>query len=236
MLSVMIWYDMIWYDMIWYDMIWYDMIWYDMIWYDMIWYDNDMIWYDIWYDMIWYDLIWYGMISYQMLCYVLLCYVMLYYVMLWRYCQTYVYFYPSVYQSIPPSLPSFFLFPSFLPYLRPLSLLSTLPFLFSLFPYTGCQRYGSLLAALNLPCCENWEWVEARSYLWPRTWGLLNMPNQSEEVLNRQSQILTLQVDWLDRIQVLTIVVIGWLGRNQANQFYWVTNISRFNHMTSKIW
>ena len=24
--------------------------------------------------------------------------------------------------------------------------------------YSGYQRYGSLLAALNLPCCENWEW------------------------------------------------------------------------------
>ena len=35
------------------------------------------------------------------------------------------------------------------------------------------------------------------------------MPNQSEEVLNRRSQILTLQIDWLDKIQVLTIVVIG---------------------------
>ena len=67
--------------------------------------------------------------------------------------------------------------------------------------YPGCQRYGSLLSALNLPCCENWEWAVARSYLWPRTWGLLNMPNQSEEVLNRQSQILTLQVDWLDEFK-----------------------------------
>ena len=60
------------------------------------------------------------------------------------------------------------------------------------------------------------EWAEARSYLWPLMWGLLNMPNQSEEVLNRQSQILTQRVDWLDQIQVLTIVVIGWLDQNQT--------------------
>ena len=61
------------------------------------------------------------------------------------------------------------------------------------------------------------------------------MPNQSEEMLNCQSQILTLQVDWLDKIQVLTIVVIGLLDRNQANRFYWVTCISRFNHMNVPI-
>ena len=38
-------------------------------------------------------------------------------------------------------------------------------------------------------------------HLATRVWLIvMNMPNQSEEVLNRQSQILTLQVDWLDKI------------------------------------
>ena len=61
------------------------------------------------------------------------------------------------------------------------------------------------------------------------------MPNQSEEVLNHQSQILTLQADWLDKIQViLTIDCCDWLTGSEAGKPVLLgTYISAFSHITS---
>ena len=50
------------------------------------------------------------------------------------------------------------------------------------------------------------------------------MPNQPEEVLNRQSQILTLQVDWLDN-NSSTNDCCDWLTGSEPGKLVLLGNI-----------